>query len=143
MQLSCNNTNMSTDLQQLLQRQGQRLTKQRRAILACLSHSPQNVSTIRQLLATNGVNLDKTTVYRNLHSLVKLGLVLATKLQDDGLYYELADHHHHHHVQCQNCGKIEDIELDEQALLQAATSHSSFRIKNHQLEFFGLCPNCQ
>lgn len=135
---------MSISLQQQLHHRGQRLTKQRQAILAVLNHTPQNVAMIRLALHNQGFHLDKTTLYRNLHSLVTIGLVLSTKLQDDGLYYELADHHHHHHhVQCQNCGKIEDIEVDEQALLQAAKAHSSFHIKQHQLEFFGLCPKCQ
>ncbi len=134
---------MSANLQQQLQHRGHRLTKQRQAILAILSHTPQSVAMIRHTLHEQGFHFDKTTIYRNLHSLVQHGLVLATKLQDDGLYYELASHHHHHHVQCQNCGRIEDIELDEHALLQNAAAHSTFAIKQHQLEFFGICPQCQ
>lgn len=130
-------------LQQRLRQHGQRLTKQRQAILAVLSHTPQSVTEIRQQLTQQGQQLDKSTVYRNLNALLATGLVLATKFQGDSVFYELAAKHHHHHVRCEDCGQIEDIELDEASLLQAASAHSSFQIKKHNLEFFGLCPKCK
>lgn len=131
------------ELKQQLSKQGLRLTKQRQAVVGVLSHQPQSVETIRQALANQGMALNKTTIYRNLHSLVALGLVHTTQFQSEITLYELADQEHHHHILCEGCGQVEDIHLDETILLQAANQASAYQITRHHLEFFGLCQNCR
>ena len=121
---------------------GYRLTKPRQEIFEILSHEPQSVTEIITRLEKKNIKIDKVTVYRTLASFVKLQLVEETQFKNKVSVYELADHEHHHHVQCEKCGKIEDICFDEELLLQTAEKKSSFQIISHHLEFFGLCKKC-
>ncbi len=122
--------------------QGYRLTKPRQEIFAVLKHKPQSVADIFEQLQQKKLKIDKVTVYRTLENFVKLNLVAETQFKDGISVYELADHEHHHHVLCENCGRIEDICLDENLLMKAVKKSSSFLIKSHRLEFFGLCQKC-
>lgn len=125
-----------------LKAHGYRLTKPRQEIFAVLKHKPQSVTEILVQLHEKKLKIDKVTVYRTLENFVKIGLVAETQFKDGVSVYELADHEHHHHVLCENCGQIEDICLDENLLLKTAKKSSSFLIKSHRLEFFGLCQKC-
>ena len=130
------------EIKEKLAKKGYRLTKPRQEIFAVLSHEPQSVLEINQKLKKKKLKIDKVTVYRTLSSFVEIGLVDETQFKNKISVYELADHEHHHHVLCEKCGKIEDICLDEKILIQAASKSSSFQIKSHHLEFFGLCKKC-
>lgn len=125
-----------------LKASGYRLTKPRQEIFAVLKHKPQSVLEIATKLREKKIKIDKVTVYRTLENFVKLGLVVETRFKDNISVYELADHEHHHHVLCEKCGRIEDISLNEDLLIEAAKKSSSFIIKSHHLEFFGLCRKC-
>lgn len=132
-----------SDLIDKISKKGSRLTKQRQAILESLTHAPQSADQIMAKLAKQGIILDKSTVYRNLHKLVALKLLAVTQFKNKISVYELVDHnHHHHHIVCENCGKIEDISLEEKALIKAANQKTTFKITSHHLEFFGLCSKC-
>lgn len=141
MQLICNNIGMELNKKQLATH-GYRLTKPRQEIFAVLKHKPKSVLEILSMLKEKKLKIDKVTVYRTLEHFVKLGLVTETRFKDGISVYELSDHEHHHHVLCEKCGRIEDISLDESLLLKAAKKSSSFIIKSHHLEFFGLCQKC-
>lgn len=130
------------EIKKQLAAKGYRLTKPRQEIFASLDHEPQSVLQIIEKLKKKNIKIDKVTVYRTLASFVELDLVEETQFKDKISVYELADHEHHHHVQCEKCGKIEDICLDENLLIQAAKKSSSFQIRSHHLEFFGLCKKC-
>lgn len=129
-------------IKEKLSSQGYRMTKPRQAIFANLDHEPQSVAEISDRLKKQKIKIDKVTIYRTLTQFVKLGIVEETQFKDKISVYELADQEHHHHVICDNCGKIEDICLDEKILVEAAKKNSSFKIKSHHLEFFGLCKKC-
>lgn len=141
MQLICNNIKMLRIKEQLAAK-GYRMTKPRQEIFAVLGHAPQSVVEIMNELNKKELQIDKVTIYRTLTSFVELGIVEETQFKNKISVYELADQDHHHHVVCEACGKIEDIHLDENLLVQAAKKNSSFQITSHHLEFFGLCKKC-
>jgi Fur family ferric uptake transcriptional regulator len=130
-------------IREKLAAKGYRMTKPRQEIFNVLCHAPQSVLEIMSNLQKKKLQIDKVTVYRTLTSFVKLGIVEETQFKDKISVYELADQKHHHHVVCDTCGKIEDIELDENLLEEAAKKSSTFQIKSHHLEFFGLCRKCR
>jgi Fur family transcriptional regulator, ferric uptake regulator len=88
------------------------------------------------------VKANKTTVYRELDQFLSDGLVKEVEFGDGKKRYEIEKSHHHHLV-CKNCGKIEDIEINEKSLLTKIKTKSNFKIENHSIEFFGLCNLCQ
>lgn len=127
-----------------LKKKGFRLTKTRRAIVEILTGSQRPISAqeIWQQLKTNGVAVDRTTVYRELWFLKSESIVQEVSFGESKSRFELAGQDCHHHLICQDCGEIEDIVLDEKKIL-SQVKDSSFKVVRHSIEFFGLCTNCQ
>lgn len=123
---------------------GGRFTKQRENILQTLTHSPLSVSQVSKSLKLKGVNIDKVTLYRTLNRFTTLGLVGKTQFKERESMYELvSEGSHHHHLICDECGKVEDIPLQENSLINEVQKKSRFLIKSHSLEFYGVCAKCQ
>ena len=123
---------------------GLKVTDARVAILSQFIKKPIPLSAleIQQSLASTGS--DVVTVYRTLTSFEEAGILRKVDLRRDAVYYELADHHHHHIV-CTDCGLVEDIEDCDVEILSkkvVASSKKFSAIKDHALEFFGLCQSC-
>jgi Fur family transcriptional regulator, ferric uptake regulator len=51
-----------------------------------------------------------TTVYRNIQTLVEEGWLQPVEVPGDATCSELAGKKHHHHFQCNECGKLYDLE---------------------------------
>lgn len=121
-------------------------TKTRSAIIEILTKvkEPLDVQSIASILAKKGIKTNQTTIYRTLQTYTDSQLVKRVELQEGKFRYELASLPHHHHIICTNCGKIEDIEScgleDVEKRIEKKTSYA---IKNHSAEFFGLCKNCK
>lgn len=122
---------------------GYRLTLPRKTILSAVTNIPLTAQEIFGVLNKNNKAPDLVTVYRNLELLTKLGLITKVQFEDSSIRYEVAGDEHHHHLICEECGSIEDIPLEEEFLLTQVTRHTSFKVKRHHLEFFGVCNNCQ
>jgi len=127
----------------ILKEKGQRFTSQKKEVFCILKHKPQTVLEILNSLTAKNYLMDKTTIYRILMSFEELGLVREVNLGDREIRYELANNEHHHHLVCEKCRSIEDVELNEAELLREVKNQSSFKIKSHSLEFFGICKKCQ
>ena len=106
---------------------------------------PQTQEELRQGLAKMGLDLNKTTIYRQLEKLEKENLIKPVSLGDRQTRYELNLHNHHHHLVCTNCKKVEDIFVhnDVKHVEDKIRKDKNFQIQNHILEFFGLCAQCQ
>ncbi|HWA52385.1 MAG TPA: transcriptional repressor [Patescibacteria group bacterium] len=104
--------------------------------LLAKSKSPISVPEILEEIDAN-----KTTIYRELTSFIKDGLITEIEFGDGKKRYEWKDHGHHHHLICKTCGKIEDVKVDEKKLIKSITN-KNFLIESHSLEFFGKCKNC-
>lgn len=88
------------------------------------------------------MHVNKTTVYRQIQKFISNGKILEVELGDGKKRYEKSDLKHHHHLICKNCGKFEDVEIDEKMLLKEVSKKSKFKVLSHTLEFFGMCSNC-
>ena len=83
-----------------------------------------------------------TTIYRNLQTLVKRGLVRSRNLPTGEVLYALVDRDIHH-LTCVDCGQtmrlkgcpVKDIKLPK-------NKGQKFELLFHTLEFFGLCEHC-
>ena len=88
--------------------------------------------------------IDLTSVYRTLSLLIKSEMVNVILFGEGKKRYELKNkNEHHHHLVCEKCGDVKDVEMKENSLLKSVEVRSKFVIKKHNLEFFGLCPDCQ
>jgi Fur family transcriptional regulator, ferric uptake regulator len=127
---------------------GRRMTRTRQAVLTLLegTRQPLSATEIFDRLRQEKVSIDLVTVYRTLHVLKELGLVVQLDLYQEGLLrYELKEgRKHHHHIRCQICGHIVDLLLCPLKKVTKLIEHQTqFIVDDHTLEFTGLCPECQ
>lgn len=138
-------------------------TRARRAILEALC-AAGGQATPAQLLALGRAHqpaLGLVTVYRTLELLSGLSLVRKLHLDEGCSTYalspasvQLADgaqhgdahpfHEHSHHVICQRCRRATEFAgCDIDAVVATVEAQTGYRVRQHWLEMFGLCPECQ
>jgi len=129
-----------------LNNQGYRSSASRSLILNLLAKSckPLAVLDLQKLFRENKLNVNRTTLYRELDILKKEALISEIQLKDSKKWYELANQTHHHHVICSKCDKIEnvifcDVKLADK-ILKLRPDFAS--IDSHTFVFFGLCKSC-
>lgn len=89
------------------------------------------------------LGVDRVTVFRILNAFVEKGLIRKLEFGEGKARYELNKEEHHHLI-CESCGNIEDIsDCNILALEKDIQKKKGFLVKQHSLEFFGLCKNCQ
>ena len=83
------------------------------------------------------------TVYRNLRQLADEGQVQENKMGGEPARFEVP-RQKHYHIWCVECGRIEDLTLPYQdALDRKAQRLVRYRLEQHRMEFFGVCPECR
>ncbi len=125
---------------------GLKITKARLSVLAILAEvsRPVDVDEIERVLKKKRIAADQATIYRVLDALYQNKLIIRLDFHEGKFRYELKSDDDHHHLICQNCGRTEDVvdcpvnELDKKIF-----SQKQFVVKQHALEFFGLCRQCQ
>ncbi len=131
--------------EKLCQQHGLPLTIQRRVILKALvdrdDHptADQIFEDIKAL--TPGVS--RTTVYRALETLVRLGVARKAKHYKAAARFD-ANTGRHHHLVCLKCDKMAD--LDDPSLDQIGLPHprrTGFEIIDYSVYFEGLCSECR
>ena len=82
------------------------------------------------------------TVYRNLRQLADEGHVQENKMGGEPARFEVP-RQRHYHIWCTGCGRLEDLTLPYQDTLdRKAQRLVRFRLEQHRMEFFGVCPEC-
>lgn len=125
-----------------------RPSKTRQVLLNIFSSTqkPLAVAELLLLLTKQGTRVNKTTVYREIQSLLAKEMIVPVFIDETHTKYELKMDHHHHLV-CKGCGEIEEVEalglektfpLFEKKLKQK----KKFQSITHTLEFFGFCQDC-
>jgi Fur family ferric uptake transcriptional regulator len=125
---------------------GVRRTVPRQQVLDVFTRQsqPLTAAEVHQRLRDRRINL--ASVYRAIHLFCRLGVLSAAEHVEGGQRFELSDRHraHHHHLICESCGRIEDFEGCFLAGLERKIlQHASFRVRRHELQFYGVCGRCQ
>jgi len=134
--MSCNIT---------LKEKGLKLTPQRRLILDIIHDTPNHL-TAEEILThveakVSGVN--KSTIYRTLELLERLGCVVKSELKDRFVYHH-AEEGHHHHLLCRSCGKT--LECDEElfsSIGKELQKQYGFQADFRHTVISGLCSKCR
>jgi len=122
-----------------------RVTKQREAILKILrsNRSHPTADQIYDAVRKEIPNISKGTVYRNLQVLREDGAISELNLNGTLSRYEKKQPRHYH-FRCEQCGRVFDldepvnIEIDKRVSVR-----TGLQVSYHQLEFRGLCKDCQ
>ncbi len=130
--------------EETLRRAGLKVTATRLLVLAEFAKNPVPISALDIHTTLEKKGTDVVTIYRTLASFEESGMIRKVDLRRDSVYYELSSHHHHHIV-CTSCGVVEDVEdcgIEQMAKKIGGASKKFSHIKDHALEFFGVCRSC-
>jgi Fe2+ or Zn2+ uptake regulation protein len=130
-----------------LENAGYRLTGPRRALADLIADRGGSTFTAADLVAdvrARRLGIGRATVFRAIDLLVSVGAVERVDLPNGEHAYVACVPTHHHHVICARCaGSIEIGDLGLGAVAREVSRRTGYRIVEHRLELFGLCPACQ
>ncbi|ABW11244.1 ferric uptake regulator, Fur family [Parafrankia sp. EAN1pec] len=123
-----------------------RLTPQRTRVLEVLKAAEDHPTAAevyeRVRLAAPGIG--SATVYRALALLVETGHALELNLGDGAAARYDANTSRHDHAVCERCGRAADIDHPvPDGMVAEIARRSGFTITGYDLQFRGLCPECQ
>ena len=84
------------------------------------------------------------TVYRVLTQFEAAGLVVRHNFEGGHSVFELDRDNHHDHLVCVKCGQVEEFHNEEIEKLQVSIAkEKGYELTDHNLNMYGLCPECQ
>ena len=129
-----------------LDRAGYRVTGPRRAvadlIAARLGHF--TAADLVDDAAARRLDIGRATIFRTLEVLADVGAIERIDLPSGDHAYIACEPAHHHHVVCGRCGRAADADdAGLSAVVARIARATGYRIDDHRLELFGLCPECR
>jgi Fur family peroxide stress response transcriptional regulator len=123
-----------------------RITPQRLAILRILASSEghPSVERIYEQVKVNFATTSLATIYKTVILLKRLNEVLELGFPDGSNRYDGNKPYPHPHIICTRCKRITDPDLGSMTQFVAeAAQKTGYKILDHRLDFFGICPDCQ
>jgi Fur family peroxide stress response transcriptional regulator len=123
-----------------------RLTPQRVALLRLIAASDghPSASHLYDKIKDQFPTTSLATVYKTLNLLKDLGEVLELGFSNDDNRYDGSRPFPHPHLICVQCRKIMDPQVSlVDDLTQEVAELTGYKVINHRLDFYGICPDCQ
>ena len=122
-----------------------RNTRQKKLIFSCLEHRTDHPSAgmLYEQVHQIDPGISKGTVYRVLADAANDGMILRLSFPgtDDRFDYVTDGHYH---IRCRMCGRVADVSMDYLYGLEYDIHDScGFTVEGHNMEFYGLCPDCR
>jgi len=122
------------------------MTPQRLAVAKVLADSEEHLSAdkIYERVKVDFPFTSLATIYKTVTLLKQMGEVMELGFVDDSNRYDGIRPFPHPHLICLKCKRI--IDPDIPVLNELSTElaqKTGYRIINHRLDFFGICPKCQ
>ncbi len=98
---------------------------------------------VYEKVRTVNPSISKATVYRVLNRMAEQGVILRIPVVDGADHY---DHqtHTHYHVHCDECGRVDDIEIPALGnLCTEVTDSCGYELTGYTVLFHGHCDVCQ
>jgi Fur family peroxide stress response transcriptional regulator len=125
--------------------QGVRLTTQRRVILEAALDAGDHPTADRvfETVATRSPGISRTTVYRALETLARMGVIHKAAIPGSVARYDPRVETHHHLI-CERCDAVFDIS-DERldALPVPDTTSLGFEVLDVSVQLRGVCRRCR
>ena len=129
-----------------LDRAGYRLTEPRRSLAALIAEQDGHFTAAELVTAAQSASpaVGRATVFRTLDLLEGIGAVERLDLPNGDQAYVGCEPAHHHHVVCSRCGRTSEIDdAGLRSVVRDVARDTGFRVDDHRLELFGVCPDCQ
>ena len=134
-----------TPIVMALDRAGYRLTEPRRSLAELIADQAGHFTAAELVGAARAhrIGVGRATVFRTLEVLETLGAVERLDLPSGGHAYVACEPAHHHHVVCSRCGRSNEIDdAGLRRVVRDVARQTGYRVDEHRLELFGLCPAC-
>lgn len=129
-----------------LRRKNYKLTIPRLSIIRYLAREKghPDIKEIFKGIRAEKRGIGMATVYRTVDLLLELSIIKAITLKGHYLRYELNwPDDHHHHLVCKRCGQVTEFgNCNFQSICREIEMVTRFKIEEHALEAYGLCPQC-
>lgn len=130
----------------MLNMEGQRNTRQKQLLLGILKEADHlmSINEIYTKLTVALPKIAKSTIYRNIDSLLAQNLIDKYHLNDNEVFYKIKSdsHEHKHYLICDSCKRTFDLPSCPIHELEDAMEEEGFIIKDHQIQLSGLCKAC-
>ncbi len=119
-----------------------RMTRQRAAILKCLSAANRPLSIDEILYAAELISpeINRSTVYRNLKVLITDEQIGTVELPGENVRYETTKLSHHHYFLCDLCNRLFTISGCPKGLIDMVPA--GFKLLGHNITLNGFCVEC-
>jgi Fe2+ or Zn2+ uptake regulation protein len=123
---------------------GFRVTEPRRVVAALVASrvGPFTAADLVEDARARQLGLGRATVFRALDLLVELRLVERLDLPSGAHAYVACATEPHHHIVCTRCGRVTEVECGIGPIARDVELRSGYRVDEHRLELYGLCPAC-
>lgn len=132
---------------QQIRQAGLKVTLPRVKILNILDQSDQrhmSAEDVYKALLNAGEEIGLATVYRVLTQFEGAGLVERHHFEGGQSVFELDRGGHHDHLVCVKCGEVVEFCDDTiEKRQEAIAEERGFKIEDHSLVIYGVCPACQ
>ncbi len=135
----------STSYVSALDRAGYRLTEPRRSLAALIADKDGHFTAAELVdeARVRRLGVGRATVFRTLEVLEGIGAIERLDLPTGEHAYVGCEPLHHHHVICSRCGRTDEIDdAGLRTVVREVARQTGFRVDDHRLELFGLCPTC-
>ena len=130
----------------VLRSAGLRMTSQRALILDIISQGKGHLDAdeVYRLARERQPNLSLSTVYRNLQTLKRLGLIEELHFDESHHHYEVKPSVEHHHLVCLGCGKVVEFGCAlSQKMRQEIAREKGFEVTGVEVHMTGYCAKCR
>lgn len=128
-----------------LDRAGFRVTEPRRSVAELIADREGHFTAADLVddAKRRRLGVGRATIFRALDLFSEVGVVERLDLPSGEHAYIPCEPVHHHHVVCSRCGRAVDVEdCGMGAVAREISRRTGFRIDDHRLELYGLCPDC-
>jgi len=135
-----------TTVEAALDDAGYRRTGARRSIaqLIAARNGPFSAADLVEDARVRRLAIGRATIFRTLDVLAELHAVERLDLPSGEHAYVACEPVHHHHVVCSTCGASRDVDdAGWRAVVRDIERTTGYRIDDHRLELFGVCPDCR
>jgi Fe2+ or Zn2+ uptake regulation protein len=127
-----------------LRADGVRITAARRAVVTAITDATDHLTAdeIAAHVAVTNPDVHRSTVYRTLDALERLGVVTHVHLGHGRAVYHSTDRLHHH-AYCESCGAVVELPGDALAEVeQRLREETGFQVDSHHFALVGRCRLC-
>ncbi len=137
--------NINMEIEKLLKLNGLKITAIRKAVLFLFTDCrPLSAVEILNGVQKSGLSPNKSTIYREIETLQRAGVISPMSLDGKNTVYELCSHHHHHLV-CINCKSVKSISCKSNCSdnFSPEIQNNKFEVVNSSVNIFGYCATCK